>query len=635
MLIALALGTGVAAIAQTPEQKQQIVKDYDQAAIAELITKLKADRAANYSRALQLAELNGWPLRVEDEKGSVAVLSGVTHDDKPLYKGTHNDGPTGSAHTSRVTALRPGGSLGLNLRGQGMTVGMWEIAYPRKSHVELTGRIDDMDGGSFQSGDANNDEAIHATHVAGTMIGSGSNIANARGIAYEAELLAYDSFDDDSEALAAATNPNIALLVSNHSYGFRYDIVVPDNPWLPGAYSSESKIWDDITFAAPYYQPVISAGNDRQNEERDLLLGNKTSKNPIIVAAVNSLPQSGYMNASSVAMSDFSSYGPADDRRIKPDISAKGVAVFSTSSTSNTAHETLQGTSMASPGVAGVLLLLQQHFQNVHGSFMKAATVKALVLNTADEAGSNPGPDFKFGWGLINAEKSAQMITVRGTQSIIDELTLPTQQTYTRNITALGTKPLKATIVWTDRSGPLNTGTANSTADVLINDLDIKITKTGEADHLPWKLNTANVQGAAIKGVNDVDTVETVQIDNAQGQYTIVVTHKGGNLFQSQAQNFSLVVDGVTDVTAGISQNEFGNKISVYPNPATNVINIALDASVDSAGCTVALYDLQGRVVKNFNSFVERIDVSGLSTGVYMLNVVKDNSIASKKIIIE
>src|SRR5690606_15172066 len=145
--------------------------------------------------------------------------------------------------------------------------------------------------------------------------------------------------------------------------------------------------------------------------------------------------------------------------------------------------------------------------------FMKAATVRGLVLNTADEAGDFPGPDYKYGWGLINAERAAQMIQVRNQQSIIDELTLTQGQTYTRPITAIGGgKTLKATICWTDRPGTAATST--TTAAVLVNNLNLKITKEGESDYLPWKLNTTNIGGAAVKGINNVDNVETVEIPN-------------------------------------------------------------------------------------------------------------------------
>jgi len=622
--------------AQSPEQKAAIIKTYDLEAISKLSAELKAKNEANRKRAHELAGIYGWPLVIEDEKRGSIILTGVTEDGNPRYTANRNDGVVGSAHTARVNALRTGGSLGVNLRGQGMTVGMWEVGYPRKAHVELSGRIADgsqTDGGSFQSNQANTVNSRHATHVAGTLIGSGSHTPDARGIAYAANLRAFDAFNDDSEGVQeAAVN---AMLVSNHSYGIPWESV-QGQPWLPGTYTIESRIWDDITFFTPYWQPVFAAGNDRHRNPatRDDLLGNANSKNPIVVAAVNSLPINGYSGPQSVMITDFSSVGPTNDRRIKPDISAKGYEVLSSTSTnnSNTAHELMDGTSMASPAVAGVLILLQEYFESLNeDQFMRAATIKGLVLNTADETGNFPGPDYRYGWGLINAEKAAQMINVRNQQSIIDELTLTQGQTYTRQITATGTKPLKATISWTDRPGPASSST--NTTPVLVNNLNMRIIKSGEADHLPWRLDSSNLQGPAIRGINNVDNVETIEIPNASGVYTIEITN-GGNPLVGGLQNFSLIVDGITNVL-GISENELSAKIGIYPNPAKDVINIALDATIDNSNVVIALYDIQGRVISQHNTFVDKIDVSNLSSGIYMLNVSKDGATASKKIIIE
>ena len=112
-------------------------------------------------------------------------------------------------------------------------------------------------------------------------------------------------------------------------------------------------------------------------------------------------------------MSSFSGWGPTDDGRIKPDICANGVGLYSSYSGSDTQYASISGTSMATPNLSGSLLLLQQHYQNLFGtgSFMRSATLKGLVIHTADEAGSNPGPDYKFGWGLANMATAAQAIT--------------------------------------------------------------------------------------------------------------------------------------------------------------------------------------------------------------------------------
>src|SRR5699024_3102681 len=114
-----------------------------------------------------------------------------------------------------------------------------------------------------------------------------------------------------------------------------------------------------------------AAGNDRNagynpgDGGYNLLAAEmSTAKNDIVVAAVKKVLD--YTGPSSVEMSGFSSWGPTNDRRIKPDISADGVGVFSSvahdasGNVSNDSYSSYQGTSMAAPSVAGGILLLQE-----------------------------------------------------------------------------------------------------------------------------------------------------------------------------------------------------------------------------------------------------------------------------------
>ena len=67
---------------------------------------------------------------------------------------------------------------------------------------------------------------------------------------------------------------------------------------------------------------------------------------------------------------------------------------------------------MSSPNAAGSLLLLQELYARLkNGEFLRAATIKGLAIHTASEAGSAPGPDYKFGFGLLNVEKAASVIS--------------------------------------------------------------------------------------------------------------------------------------------------------------------------------------------------------------------------------
>src|SRR5262249_32640354 len=137
----------------------------------------------------------------------------------------------------------------------------------------------------------------------------------------------------------------------------------------------------------------------------DCLASYTCAKNILTVGAVTKINNNdnlnnGWTQVSDVQLASFSGCGPTDDGRIKPDVVGCGVFIFSSISDSAKAYGYLSGTSMATPNVSGSLLLVQQHFNNLKGRFMRSSTLKGLAIHTADEAG-NAGPDYSFGWGLI------------------------------------------------------------------------------------------------------------------------------------------------------------------------------------------------------------------------------------------
>lgn len=616
MLFALGLGWSLNAIAQTPEQKARITAGYDQ----EKHNQLQLELEARWEKALQMAKENNWPLE-KVENGKLYVLGGITEENKPYYRTTdNNNGPASSAITARVNHIRTGGDMGLNLNGQGMELAIWEIGVARTTHEQFGGRIEIKDGSSFSGDDGQFGSNNHATHVACTMIGSGNGNTFARGLAYQAsKLLSYNSVNDSNEANTAA---NAGLLVSNHSYGIPPGEGAPT--WWQGAYIQESRDWDNVMYNHDYYQMVVSAGNSRNIEETDELIGNKTSKNAIVVAAIEGVNWS--LEDPTVTMSSFSTYGPTDDGRIKPDISMKGVQVRSAFASSNSAYGNLDGTSMASPGVAGTLILLQQHYSNLKGVFMKAATLKGLMIHTAtDPSQTDPGPDYRYGWGVIDAQKAVQVITQDQTnESVIQEVSLAQGETDTYTVTSNG-GPMRVTIAWTDPAGTVVS--QNSTTNKsLVNDLDLRVLVPGSVfPFTPWKLSGQNTT----LGDNNRDNVEVVDIDDAQGICTISVTHKG--TLQGGPQNYSIIISA--NQTAGTGQYNL-NKFKIYPNPATDMININYGNDVPAGG-KITLYDLQGRQVKSFNELTTSINVQDLNSGLYILNIEHDGAVESTKIVVE
>lgn len=517
------------------------------------------------AKAMQL------PMRWKDSEGREIELAGFDELGMPVYLITDNVVAANSTATSRVY---PGGSLGYNLTGQGMTVGEWDGGATRLTHQELAGRATQVDGATTLSD--------HATHVAGTMIAGGVQ-ANARGMAYQANLATYDWNNDNAEMAAAGQN---GLLVSNHSYGqiagwhssggvwywYGSTSISELLDWNFGFYNSKAQQWDQIARNNPFYLIVKSAGNNRNQGPNagashqvrnasgqwvtstttrprsgpyDCLPTYSVAKNILTIGAVNDLPN-GWQSAAGVGMSSFSSWGPTDDGRIKPDIVGNGVGLYSSYSGSNTAYSSISGTSMSGPNVAGSLILIQQRFQQVNNRFMRSSTLKALAIHTADEAGPNPGPDYMFGWGLLNTGRAVQLIDNVDAQSLLEEHNLESGQTMQIGASHPQAGPLKVSIAWTDPAGTPPAASLNPTTRMLVNDLDLRLIHVPtNTVYSPWTLSPTVPTAAAQTGDNIVDNVEQVFVANAPaGDYLVVISHKN-TLQQGQPQAFGLVASGL------------------------------------------------------------------------------------------
>ncbi len=545
LLLAFIVST-TTTFAQTLEQRQKISDTYNKTQLTQLKQTFRAKQAKQKADALNMASLRGWEVLRSNSDGSFDELVAVSKEGTPIYYTIFNED---AARSTRTNHLNIGGSLGLSLDGQNMTAHVWDGGPTRVTHQEFDGpggnnRVTINDGVTGLNGNS-----FHAQHVTGTIVASGVQAA-AKGMAPRARALTHDWNNDLSEATTEAA---AGMLISNHSYGFAWrnqfgQVQLP--AWYGGAYIDDSRDWDNLMYNSPYYLMVVAAGNDGNdnsansnpldgNSSFDKLTGHSTSKNNMVVANGQDANVNNDGSFNSVTISGSSSEGPTDDYRIKPDITGNGSGVYSTYDNSDAAYNSISGTSMASPNVAGTLLLLQQHYNNVNGNFMRAATLKGVALHTADDAGIS-GPDAVYGWGLMNAKAAAEAISDNGNGAIIDELSLANGGSYTLNVDSDGSSPLMVSISWTDPAGTANTGTANLNTPVLVNDLDVRVTQ-GATTYSPYRLTGVNSNGI---GDNNVDPYERIDIGSASGSYTITVNHKGS--LSSGSQNFSLVVTGVT-----------------------------------------------------------------------------------------
>jgi len=561
--------------------QQTLVTDANKKELSDLSIRTQNLYSINHQKALDLAKIYGWPLIRKTKQGGLVLLQGVDSKGRPIYLMTFDNVIAGA--TTQTNTVQPGGDLGLTLSGSSTflkdKIAIWDGGEVYKAHQEFAGKtiaLEDLVS-----------YIDHATHVAGTMMAKGV-YAPAKGMAFNAATLHSYYFDNDISKMSAAAS---GLLLSNHSYGDEAGWNFNDiqNRWewygLPGDtvdynfgfYGSRTQQWDQIAFNAPYYLIVESAGNARgypgpavgqdyygfasssnptlvdkgprpatisSNGAYETISTTGNAKNIMTVGAINPIPY-GPVGGAQVSDAYFSSWGPTNDGRIKPDIVGDGVNVTSCGSASPDNYITLSGTSMSAPNVTGSLYLLQEYYaEKTNGKFMRAATLKGLACHTALDAG-NTGPDYIYGWGVLNMKAAALAIKNNGTKSLIKEDTLKQGQTQTFNVVGSGDGLLSAMISWTDPPGtPTADGTVESPAPKLVNDLDIRVSD-GATTFYPWVLDPSKPSAPATTGNNVLDNIEQVLIPGTVPgrSYTITISHKG--TLQGGSQEYSLIATGI------------------------------------------------------------------------------------------
>ncbi|SFU31646.1 Por secretion system C-terminal sorting domain-containing protein [Pustulibacterium marinum] len=620
--------------AQTKDEQKQITKNYN---ISKLSTLEKQFNQVNKSISKKINSfLESHPsFQLEYTQNGIGYRLVNIIEDKPIYICTDN---YSSARATQTDALQVNGSLNLDLTGENMNIGIWDQGYALATHNEFTNNGTQTSRVTFpDTGSANPTSAFHATHVTGT-IGAQGITQSARGMATHANLYSYNWTNDILEVTNEASS---GLLISNHSYGAPIysngEMNVPT--WYMGCYNTAAQQWDQLAYNTPYYLMVVSAGNDGSESYEgqlfapfDKLNGNKNSKNNLVIANANATVHP-LFGLQSFVINSSSSQGPSDDGRIKPDIAGEGTQVYSTSNESNSSYDPSTGTSMASPNVAGSLLLLQEYYNNTYSSYMKSSTLKALVCHTANDDEQKAGPDPMFGWGLLDTKTAAETITESSiNEAMISENTLNEGESFTITVTTDDPSSLKATICWTDPAGEDQSGELNSSVPALVNDLDLRISDENNTFY-PWKLDATNPSALATTGDNLVDNVEKVEnIESTSTTFEITVSHK--DTLANDAQDYALIITG-SNLTMNTDNSLSFKNINVYPNPASDFVTVSLNETFDDV--QFELYDIYGKRV--FTSGIQNsiqeyhIPLTSLSRGMYLVKVSTNSYNYTTKIV--
>ncbi|HEY0175493.1 MAG TPA: T9SS type A sorting domain-containing protein, partial [Pedobacter sp.] len=276
-------------------------------------------------------------------------------------------------------------------------------------------------------------------------------------------------------------------------------------------------------------------------------------------------------------------------------------------------------------------------------NFMRSATLKALAIGTAAEAGPAPGPDYSYGWGLLNMEAAAQAILDNGTKTKITENVLSQGEQQFIDVVASGNAPLTGTICWTDPEAAAISSLSglNNTTPRLLNDLDLRAAQ-GTTIYRPWVLDPANPAAPAVPGDNTRDNVEQVLVANptAGTTYRFSISHKG--TLKRGPQAYSIILTGI-DGNASFSstktaEDDSSVNLILFPVPANDELNVNFNVA-QAANITVSLINLSGQVLareekNNFSGIYQsQFNTSALAGGVYLIAVKAGNRAYSKKFI--
>ena len=539
-------------------QESSLNRDVNRNELKNISLRYSEEYEQGKAGALEVAGNNGLPLRKQFQDGRTMELQYIDILGFPVYHTTFNSEAAATVTTNQV---HPGGGAGLDLTGSGYFVGIWDAGVVDTSHREFKGRL--LIKNDFEKPDD------HATHVAGTIAAEGLN-ESAKGMAFEAELLSFNWNNYLSEVSGEAAK---GLLISNHSYGISLGWTKDNGEWVwngdPNArrdyrfgfYSSQQSYQlDYIATLAPNLLMVWSAGNYRSgvgdgtkepNGPFNCIGPESIAKNVLAVGAVEKIIE-GYSLPSDVVLTDFSSWGPTDDGRVKPDLVAPGKDLFSANL--NNSYRVSSGTSMSAPVAAGSLLLLQELYDSLTGSPMRSATLKALAIHTVFETGVSPGPDYQYGWGMLNTSSAAEIIINYADPGVyIEELTLEGNDTIEFTLYSDGTSPITATMAWTDIPGtPVHPDSLHLSNLMLVNDLDLRIRSKSGDQFFPWILDPENPALPAERGDNFRDNVEKILLEDPDPrEYILSISHKGN--LTGTSQDFSLIV-----TASVLSRNDAG-----------------------------------------------------------------------------
>ncbi|GMU42469.1 MAG: S8 family serine peptidase [Xanthomonadales bacterium] len=425
---------------------------------------------------------------------------------------------------------------------------------------------------------------FHGTHVSGTVAGDSAtastptepNYDTGDGMAPNAQILFQDLGNDTSGCLSGEGGlpmfqqaRNAGAHISSNSYGSQYS----------GAYSGSDAEVDQAVWLNQDLLIAVAAGNDGPS---GTTIGHPAhAKHALTVGALGS--------GNSTSTASFSSRGPTSDGRRKPDIMAPGTLTSALGNTNNANPpanpdqantQTISGTSMATPAIAGTMALLRQYFTDgFYPSGVKTAAnarkplgaeMKALATNTTAFLSTTPGN--ATGWGRMWLDHSLYFpADARELRMFAREhdTGLASGEMHEYQVQVGAGQEFRATLAWFDPPG-----TPGAAGTALVNNLDLEVIEGANT----YRGNVVGGTGASANSTtggsaDTLNPLEQVRLTApAAGIYTIRVKGTavpGDGQTGSNRQGYGLAVSMaqcptlVTAAPAALSASNNGGAVDV------------------------------------------------------------------------
>jgi serine protease AprX len=504
-------------------------------------------------------------------------------------------------------------------------------------HLDLKGRVTGFQwyGATITDG---SDGYGHGTHVAGIVAGNAgtgetdpdSGAFYGLGVASTASLFIERIFDDN--ATEASPFPSDETLTHD---AVRHGAVIGSNSWgndVQGEYDTDAAQFDELVRDAdsstPGDQPYIlefSSGN--AGPDTQTVGSPATGKNVIATGACESVPNTlaltyGLYADGQDTMADFSSRGPCEDGRIKPDVVAPGTWIASAASSAAPEEALISwtaidefyvymgGTSMSGPHAAGAAAIFVQYYKSLHTNAVPSpALVKAALINSANEldelnGGPGPIPNNDEGWGRITLTNIivTNLSTASRYYEYADQTVLLTNSgVYVHHtLVRSSAQPLKITLAYTDVPG------FPGAIPALVNDLDLEVVGPDGTLYRGNQFagNDSVPNAPSADNLNNVEAVHLTQ--PLPGDYLVRV--RASHIVQDARldtaaidQDFALVVSGdlarpgagsiLLDRSSYTAPDQIQVSVFDTSRAASNTVSVLVKSTTEPVGETFALHE--------------------------------------------